>query len=100
MEQARISVDFNEMLAPDLVLLSKTDIRTNSAGETILLREGLQVHVYEADSDADGKPNNLIADGAVERNVSSASWAVAAKWCCRINKDGIRHEVERQSGAA
>ena len=98
MEQARIPVDFNEMLAPDLVLLSKTDARTNSAGETIILHEGLAVHVYEADSDADGKPDNLIADGTVERNVSTASWAVAAKWCCRINKEGIRHEAERRSG--
>lgn len=94
MKQSRISVDFNEMLEPDLVLLSKTDVRTNSSGETVLLREGLVVHVYEADVGADDQPENLVADGVVERNRSDASWASAAKWCCRIDGSGIRHESE------
>ena len=92
MKQGRIAVDFNEMLEPDLVLLSKTDSRTNSCGETVVLHEGLLVHLYEADVGPDDRASNLIADGVVERNVSNASWAATAKWCCRINKDGIRHE--------
>jgi len=84
MKLPRISVDFNEMVEPDLVLLSKTDCRTDSSGKTVLLHEGLPVNIYEIDIGEDGQPANMIADGVVELNKSDASWARAAKWCCRI----------------
>ena len=43
MKEPRLYVDFNEMLAPDLVLLSKEDTKVDSHGHVVHLREGLKV---------------------------------------------------------
>ncbi len=91
MDRARIRVDFNELVEPDLVLLSKTDIRIDSEGGVVHLRPGVQVSVYDEDFDESGQPNNLLADGVVEAN-SHGGWTSAARWCCRISSIGIRHE--------
>lgn len=92
MSQPRIPVDFNEMLEPDLVLLSQTDFRTDSAGKTVHLSEGLLVYLYESDVNDDGRSDNLIAQGIVEKRPEDTPWGKAAKWCCRIDQSGIRHE--------
>ncbi|MBB6563436.1 hypothetical protein HNP48_006156 [Acidovorax soli] len=94
MTENRISVDFNEMLAPDLVLLSKTDFREDSSGKTVHLSEGLLVYIYEADIDDDGLPDNLIAQGLVERRPDGVNWGRVAKWCCRIDGGGVKHESD------
>lgn len=92
MDRPRLYVDFNEMLERDLVLLSKADTNVDSAGVTIVLREGLRVYVYQDDLDEFGREDNLIAEGVVE-SCSGSGWAAAAKWCCRID-GGVRHESE------
>jgi len=94
MKEPRIPVDFNEMLGSDLVLLSQTDTRVDSSGATVVLAEGLAVLIYDEDVGADGQPDYLVASGIVERNTSDASWGQAAKWCCRIDSRGIRHQSE------
>ncbi|MFM9926239.1 hypothetical protein VLK31_24845 [Variovorax sp. H27-G14] len=94
MTRPRISVDFNEMVEPDLVLLSKTDSRADASGKYVLLHEGLAVNIYEMDVGEYGQPATMVADGVVELNKSDASWASAAKWCCRIDGCGIRHEPD------
>ena len=43
MKEPRIYVDFNEMIEDDLVLLSKTDIKLDSAGKRIELLAGAKV---------------------------------------------------------
>jgi hypothetical protein len=55
---------------------------------------GLQVLIYDEDFGADGQPDYLVASGTVEKNTSNASWGQAAKWCCRIDSQGIRHQSE------
>jgi len=92
MKHPYIPVDFNEMLEPDLVLLSKTDIKIDASGAVVEFREGLHVQIYEDDIGINGEPERLVADGVVERNRSDRDWASAAKWCCRIDARGIRHE--------
>ena len=87
-------MDFNEMLEPDLVLLSQTDIRIDYSGDSITLTEGLRVHIYMEDIGSDGQADNLIADGTAERNINDVSWGRVAKWCCRIDARGIRHESD------
>ncbi len=86
-------VDFNEMPAPDLVLLAKEDLRLDSSGTLVSLTEGMPVTVCENDTGEDGRSDRLIARGTVERNIHG-SWTAAAKWACRIDEDGIRHESE------
>jgi hypothetical protein len=89
LDRPRIYVDFNEMVEPDLVLLSKTDIKADSQGFPVRLNQGLTVHVYMDDPDEHGNPGVLIADGVVERGPGHG-WTAAAKWCCRIDAKGIR----------
>lgn len=92
MDRPRIAVDFNEMPDRNLVLLSKFDTCTDSSGEQIALHPGLRVFVFMEDLDADGRPDHLVADGVAERNTETSGWTAAAKWCCRIDEQGVRHE--------
>jgi hypothetical protein len=71
------------------VLLSQTDEKTDSAGNPIRLVEGLTVHVYMDDPDEAGIPGALVADGVVEPS-PGVGWTAPAKWCCRIDSEGIR----------
>lgn len=86
-------VDFNEMLAPNLVLLSATDSKVAATGEQISLRAGLQVAIYMDDFDEEGSRDDLVAFGVVEAN-TSAGWAEHVRWCCRIDDQGIRHRSD------
>jgi hypothetical protein len=92
MPRATLSVDFNELLDADLVLLSATDTRRDVRGDTVELREGMEVRVYDDDPDSDGRPGKLVATGVVERNRCDDDWCAHVKWCCRIDAHGIRHQ--------
>lgn len=95
MDRPRLYVDFNEMVEPDLVLLSQADQKVDSAGNTIALHEGLLVYVYMDDVDELGRADPLLAQGRVERSPGTG-WTAPAKWCCRIDSDGIRHASDRE----
>ncbi|WP_282628371.1 hypothetical protein [Empedobacter sedimenti] len=97
MKEARIYVDFNEMLEEDLVLLSKEDSKLDSAGNLVNFYEGLNVRIYMDDEDEAGNADNLIAEGIVEKNTITEAWGSAAKWNCRIDKNGIYHESDRSN---
>ncbi len=86
-------VDFNEMLEPDLVLLSATDTKTALNGTVVSLSDGLEVGVYMDDTDEQGHPDNLVATGVVEAN-QTTGWGAHVKWCCRIDAKGVRHQSE------
>ncbi|NOQ25294.1 MAG: hypothetical protein GQ564_08020 [Bacteroidales bacterium] len=94
MKEARIYVDFNEMIEDNLVLLSKTDFTKDSKGNTIKLKEGLKVKVYSDDLSSCFEKDNLIADGVVELN-THGGWTKEVKWNCRINKAGIFNESDK-----
>jgi hypothetical protein len=91
-KKSRIYVDFNEMIDFDLVLLSQKDTKLNSEDIEVELIEGMKIDIYMDDEQADGFKDNLIASGIVERNRSGLF--EIAKWCCRIDEDGIQHESE------
>lgn len=93
MERPRLYVDFNEMLEPELVLLSAGDTKADVNGNLVLLKEGLEIIVFMDDVDENGSPDHLVAAGVVESN-STEGWGHYVKWCCRINGNGIRHESE------
>jgi hypothetical protein len=97
MDHPRIRVDFNELVEPDLVLLSQKDIAVDSEGNEILLADGVKVSVYEFNHYEDGDKEYLLADGVVEINRPEVNgqWTKAAKWCCRIDNNGIRNETHR-----
>jgi hypothetical protein len=86
-------VDFNEMLEPDLVLLSKEDNKIDVDQKLVLLKEGMKLTVIMDDIDENGNIDNLIATGVVEKN-STKGWGEHVKWCCRIDNNGIRHQSD------
>ncbi len=94
MDRARLRVDFNELVEEDLVLLSKTDNIIDSEGCSITLKEGMEVFVYEYNLYDDGIKEYLLADGVAELNdpKKNGMWSKGAKWCCRIDKEGIIHK--------
>ncbi|CAN5153729.1 hypothetical protein BH11PSE11_BH11PSE11_32490 [soil metagenome] len=75
------------------MLLSQTDFVADSHGNEILLTEGLNVAIYEFNNYADGTKEYLLADGIAEINNPelNGNWTKAAKWCCRIDENGIVH---------
>jgi hypothetical protein len=100
-------VDFNEMLEPDLVLLSVGDTKVTKAGEVVPMYEGLEIVVYLPDFAGGDPVDNLVATGVVELNRSagwgsrfrwlnrSVRWGLHVKWCCRIDSTGILYESDR-----
>lgn len=93
LDRPRLYVDFNEMLADNLVLLAKNDEKTDSEGTVIVFSEGLAVHVFMDDPDKEGKVDFLVADGVCKRNLNS-DWSRVAKWTCEIDCKGIRQLSE------
>ena len=94
MKEARIYVDFNEIIEEDLVILSETDIKEDSKGHKIELKEGLKVKIYSNDLCSCNESDNLIADGVAEMN-TRGNWDREPKWNCRINKLGIYNESQK-----
>jgi hypothetical protein len=89
-------VDFNELVAADLVLLSQKDEREDSDGNFVTLVEGMRVKVWDQDFNNDGGRDDLIATGVVVLN-TEGGWSQHVKWCCRIDAPGIRNASEIES---
>lgn len=89
LDRPRIEVDFNEMVAQDLVLLSREDVKRDSSGELIEMQVGLRVYLYAEDADEGGVPCFLLATGIVERhNPDERPYPLAwrsVRWRCRID---------------
>lgn len=95
LDKPRLLVDFNELLANDLILLAREDIKRDSAGEPVRLCAGLQVGIYSDDNlDHQDKVNPIIADGVAEPNTTGLFPHV--KWCCRIDANGIRYLTDER----
>lgn len=92
-------VDFNEMVDSDVVLLSAEDFKTDASGVVVPLYEGMYVSLYEDDCNENNEIDDLVANGVVVRNVRM-DWSAHVKWCCRIDRDGVRAEskVNKFSG--
>jgi hypothetical protein len=99
MDRPRIKVDFNEMVEEDLVLLSKTDTVFDSEGNKITLVEGKKVYLYEYNEYDKNEKEYLLAEGVAELNKPDINgvWSKAAKWCCRINENGVQVESTRNT---
>jgi hypothetical protein len=88
-----LQVDFNELVSPDLVLLSQSDERDDSDGNSVTLAQGMRVKVWEVDFGDDGLRDDLVAWGIVVRN-TLGGWSEHVKWCCLIDPPGVRHESD------
>ncbi|WP_372756090.1 hypothetical protein [Labilibaculum sp.] len=90
MKEARIYVDFNDMLEDNLVPLSENDLIEDSKGNNIELKAGIHIKIYADDFSSCHKRDNLIAEGIVEED----SGCGPMKWNCRIDKKGIYNESQ------
>jgi len=92
----RIHVDFNELIGPGLVLLSKTDVVRCDDGSAVELQPGLPVIAFEYNEYADGEIETLYVQGLAERNdpAVNGAWTRNARWCCRF--EGGVQSVEGQ----
>ncbi|MGE0668915.1 MAG: hypothetical protein AB7O49_20375 [Sphingomonadales bacterium] len=95
MSAARFQVDFNELVLPNVVLLSKGDVRLDDRGTPVTLEAGMRVVVWEEDIGDDGRPDYLFAEGIAVVNETGVSPHV--KWCCLIDSAGIRHQSDDKS---
>ena len=95
MDKARISVDFNEMVDYNIVMLSQTDTRTDSYGSIITLYEGMPVSIYEEDIYENGEVDYLIAEGIViKHDLYAYPFFPHVKWFCLIDSNGIQNKPE------
>ena len=95
MDNARIYVDFNEMVTSNIVLLSKDDAKMDSEGNSITLYDRMPIRVYMDDVSESGETDNLIAEGiAIKYDLSNYPYWCHVKWCCEINEKGIIHESD------
>jgi hypothetical protein len=82
----RIRVDFNELVDPNLVLLSKTDVVECDDGTRLTLEQGMRLIAFEHNAYGDGTHEYLYAQGLAERNDPGVNgeWTRNAQWCCRF----------------
>jgi|SRR5215831_14928490 len=88
----RIRADFNGLFS-ELLCLSHKDTCAGEDGQDVEVYEGMTVMAFDEDVDDDGKPDNLIASGTVER---SPKWlrCNGSRWVLRIDQNGVRHESD------
>src|SRR5438477_94281 len=88
----RLYADFNG-LSGDILCLSHSDTSLDANGAVVELREGMLVTVFEEDVDDQGRRDDLVANGTVER---APEWLRKhnSKWVLKIDRDGIRRESE------
>ncbi|WP_455151176.1 hypothetical protein [Capnocytophaga sp.] len=85
----KIEVNFNEIIDDFKILLSQSDMIIDSEGNEILLKEGLEIDIFEPDYDEQNNRDDIVASGFVTECINPPYKQV--KWCCKIDKKGIKH---------
>lgn len=88
----KLKADFNGLFG-DILCLSHKETCTDGEGRPVAVREGMEVLAHDEDLDDNGKRDDLVATGVVER---SPSWlrCRGSVWCLKIDRHGVRHESE------
>lgn len=98
MNKVRIAVDFNEMVDVDVIMLSQTDIKSDSQGNMVILYEGMPVSLYEEAVYENGEVDYLLAEGIViKHDLETYPFFSHVKWFRRIDSDGIQNKPELRS---
>ncbi len=97
MERIWFSVDFNELIDRDLVMLSQSGTRLDSRGRPVTLYEGLPVTVYEEDVYEDGTRDFLLAEGiATRHDLTAYPCYPQVEWFCRFDPESFQNSPERR----
>lgn len=83
---------FNGLFS-QLLCLSHKETCVGENGQDVTVHEGMLATAFDEDVDDDGKPDNLVASGTVER---SPAWlhCIGSRWVLRIDRNGVRHESD------
>lgn len=92
MAPPRLRADFNGLFG-DLLCLSHAGTCPDEHGAEVALHSGMRVTAYDADADAEGRRDDLIASGVVE---PSPAWlrCGGSRWALRLDEHGVRSESE------
>ena len=82
-------VDFNEMVDMDLVLFAQQDQKVDVNGQPVVLHAGLRVCVCEG-----LRTGDVVGCGVLEPNLPDQLGWPQARWCCRIDADGLSWRTE------
>jgi hypothetical protein len=80
MQEPKIYADFQNADAKGRVRLNCDGTLQDLARQKIQLREGLALALYSDDTDADGKPDELLVVGVVEFSVEEQMWVASVNW--------------------
>src|SRR5881396_196209 len=91
----RLHADFNGLFG-DVLCLSHNDTSLDANGAVVELREGMLITAFEEDLDDQGRRDDLVANGTVER---APEWLRKhnSRWVLKIDRDGVRHESEMRA---
>lgn len=95
MDRTKVCVDFNELIADNIIMLSQTDTKIDSQGNPVTLYEGMPISIYEESIYDDGEIEYLIAEGTViKHDFNKYPYFPYVKWLCRIDANGIQNRPE------
>jgi hypothetical protein len=83
-----IFVDFQKTDEIGRLRLNTIGARSDIERLGLTLFEGLQVKVYNDDTDDDGNEDNLIANGIIRRNATTGEWVV------EVDRAAVQHESD------
>jgi hypothetical protein len=93
----KLQADFNGLFrtkdGSTLLCLSHGETARDEFGLPIVLRQGLLITAFDKDSDEDGNPDDLIANGVVSE---SPEWlrCNGSTWALQIDERGVYRESE------
>lgn len=83
----RLRADFNGLFS-QVLCLSHNETCVGENGQDVTVYEGMIATAFDEDVDDDGKPDNLVASGIVER---SPAWlrGHGSRWVLKIDQNGV-----------
>src|SRR5271155_4043995 len=88
MANPRVYADFQNLDDENRLRLTCAGTRQDLERHGIELREGMALPLYTDDTDDEGQPDQLLAEGVVHYNEEEKSWVAAIDW------NAIRHKSE------
>lgn len=103
LDKTRIWLDFNEFCAVDekdgapIYIFSQGDVVNDSDGKDVTLYEGMEVSVFDNDFNETGKPDAILAEGILIKNIYSHVNPLV-KWLIRLTRNKVDYKSGNEYG--
>ena len=91
MAVAKVYADFQNLDDCNRLRLTCAGTREDLQRQGLTLHEGMRLLLYMDDADAEGRPDELQADGVVHFNPDEQCWVAAIDW------SALRHASEENA---